>query len=108
MKLLRKRHSAKRRANIIERMRRDGKEPLCAHIESAFAADRQLIDEAANGKTRNAIRAMQLEAEMAMSPIMRARSFRISFADYRQDERFAGAHHPNQRIDRHLFVTMNS
>ena len=89
-------------------MRRDGKGLSMRASRIAFAADRPLIDEAANGKTRNAIRAMQLEAEMAMSPIMRARSFRISFADYRQDERFAGAHHPNQRIDRHLFVTMNS
>ncbi|WP_338424855.1 Ti-type conjugative transfer relaxase TraA [Sphingopyxis kveilinensis] len=45
------------------------------HLESAFAADRQLIAEAANGKTQNAIRAMQLEAELAKNPTMRADRF---------------------------------
>ncbi|WP_338425997.1 Ti-type conjugative transfer relaxase TraA [Sphingopyxis kveilinensis] len=45
------------------------------HLESAFAADRQLIEQSANGKTQNAIRAMQLESEMAKSPAMRADRF---------------------------------
>ncbi|MFC0104505.1 hypothetical protein [Sphingopyxis terrae] len=45
------------------------------HLESAFAADRPLIEEAANGKTQNAIRAMRLEAELAKNPTMRADRF---------------------------------
>ena len=44
-------------------------------LESAFAADRPLIEEAANGKTQNAIRAMRLEAELAKNPTMRADRF---------------------------------
>ena len=45
------------------------------HLESAFVADRPLIEEAANGRTQNAIRAMQLEAEMAKNPTLRADRF---------------------------------
>ena len=44
-------------------------------LESAFSSDLRLIDEAAKGRTANAIRIMQLEAEMRESPELRADVF---------------------------------
>ena len=45
------------------------------YLESAFARDRQLIQDCANGRTQEAIKAMQLEREMEHDPTMRADVF---------------------------------
>ena len=44
-------------------------------LRSAFARDRGLIDEAANGRTTAAIRAMMLESEVRADPTLRADRF---------------------------------
>jgi len=44
-------------------------------LRSAFARDRGLIDEAANGRTNAAIRAMMLESEVRANPALRADRF---------------------------------
>jgi hypothetical protein len=44
-------------------------------LAAAFARQPQLVSEAANGRTANAIRAMQLEAEIRTNPQMRADRF---------------------------------
>ncbi|MHA6766915.1 Ti-type conjugative transfer relaxase TraA [Sphingobium ummariense] len=44
-------------------------------LRSAFARDRGLIDEAANGRTTAAIRAMMLESEVRANPALRADRF---------------------------------
>lgn len=45
------------------------------NLETAFACDRELISESANGRTQQTIRAMQLESEMARDPNLRADRF---------------------------------
>jgi hypothetical protein len=44
-------------------------------LQSAFTRDRSLIDEAAAGRTANAIRAMEVEAEVRRRPELRAERF---------------------------------
>ncbi|WP_157215361.1 Ti-type conjugative transfer relaxase TraA [Flavisphingomonas formosensis] len=86
---------ARASADIV-RMRRDGYEELphqtaayqkarrmldavrpeaARDLRAAFLRDMGLIDEAAQGRTGNAIRAMALEAEMRISPELRADRF---------------------------------
>lgn len=55
----------------LDKARPDGARDL----EAAFAHDRGLITEASKGQTRNAIQAMQLEAEMRTNPNLRADVF---------------------------------
>jgi Ti-type conjugative transfer relaxase TraA len=54
----------------------DAMRPHGTHdLESAFSSDLQMIDEAAKGRTANAIRIMQLEGEMRGNPELRADVF---------------------------------
>jgi hypothetical protein len=54
----------------------DAMQPHGTHdLESAFASDLRMIDEAAKGRTVNAIRIMQLEGEMRGNPELRADIF---------------------------------
>lgn len=50
-------------------------------LDSAFAANPGLVGEAANGKTRAAIRAMQAEAEIRANPGLRADRFVARWQD---------------------------
>jgi len=67
------------------------------HLERAFAADRSHISEAVNGRTQAAIRAMQLEADMARDHTLRADVFvqRWQALD-RQRRRLLGAYEENR------------
>ncbi|MFC0104499.1 Ti-type conjugative transfer relaxase TraA [Sphingopyxis terrae] len=67
------------------------------HLERAFAVDRSQISEAVNGRTQAAIRAMQLEADMAKDPTLRADVFvqRWQALD-RQRRRLLGAYEENR------------
>ncbi len=67
------------------------------HLERAFAADRSHISEAVNGRTQTAIRAMQLEADMAKDPTLRADVFvqRWQMLD-RQRRRLLGVYEENR------------
>ncbi|MBY8829387.1 AAA family ATPase, partial [Hephaestia mangrovi] len=69
--------TAEQRAELVEsRAQLDNAQPDGArNLEAAFANDRELITEASKGQTRNAIQAMQLEAEMQTNPTLRADVF---------------------------------
>ena len=50
-------------------------------LDSAFAANKALVGEAAEGRTREAIRAMQAEAEIRTNPALRADRFVARWQD---------------------------
>jgi hypothetical protein len=70
-------YTAEQRSELIaSRASLDTIQPHAAQdLESAMSSDHRLIREAADGRTTNVIRAMQLEAEMRGSPALRADVF---------------------------------
>ena len=58
-------------AKELDTIQRDG----ASDLATAFAREPALVGEAANGRTANAVRAMQLEAEVRINPELRADRF---------------------------------
>ena len=58
-------------ARALDAVHRDGSSDLA----SAFAREPALVGDAANGRTANAVRAMQLEADVRADPKLRADRF---------------------------------
>ncbi|WP_019831087.1 Ti-type conjugative transfer relaxase TraA [Sphingomonas sp. PR090111-T3T-6A] len=82
--------------NALDRIQPNG----ARELESAFAVDPRLIDEAGAGRTNTVIRAMQLETEMRTDPALRADTFVQRWQGLERQRRLLLRDHEDSRADR--------